>query len=404
MKYRPTVKFFALANLLVMICIGVFIYNNLGEYRDSILARGDFPAFYSAGVLLRVDSANLYNSQSQAEVQQHYWSSHKGDYLYFAYLPTIAMVMAPLSLFGAEVAQYLWVFIQLCALALTLYLLNRASPVLKGSWGWDLLVALCFFPVVIAILSGQNATLSILLIASSIILASSGSRDKEILSGFVLGLLAFKPHFMLLVAAILVLSRGRAVLWGLFVSGCIQFSIVTAYFGFNWISDWFSAISFFNELENKVNLNGLVSFPQVIGSLSEIVSGGMGLGENLSLLLYLSIVTFAVLIVSRQLRNVDSKDYLHKALFVIPAVVVFLSPHTMYYDIALLVIPIFVLSRSCRIREIFPLLVLTTMLTNILVAYKPLHFGLILSILYLLFFVFVPRKNTLSFNTYPNTI
>jgi len=170
----------------------------------------DFLEFYAAGTtLLRGESARLYDMDDQARLQREIIGPGLRAYYAFITPPFFAALFAPLALLPYGLAFALWSLGGLAALWASIRLMGlRPSR--------PLLWALTWFPVFAAVSYGQNSLLSLFLLA----LAYRFWRDgRPWAAGLALAALMYKPQLTLGVVLLWLVSgrEGWKALagWGL---------------------------------------------------------------------------------------------------------------------------------------------------------------------------------------------
>lgn len=164
----------------------------------------DFTIFYTAGKMLHEGLGhNLYNGALQYEVQQTFAAGvriRKGP-LPYNHPPFEALIFEPLASLDYPTAYLVWSMINLAILGLLPFLLRPYIPALAQYPAFVcLLVFLGFFPVLVALLQGQDVILLLLLNALAF---AALKRKADTLAGCWLGLSVFK--FQLIVPLVLIL-------------------------------------------------------------------------------------------------------------------------------------------------------------------------------------------------------
>jgi alpha-1,2-mannosyltransferase len=154
----------------------------------------DHVQYYVVGRLVdEGDAPLIYDESTMTRRQKEIAGEGWKGYLPFRYPPFYALAFAPTSRLG-----YLGSFLAWTALGLLCLL---ASGWLLGvPWRTWLLWSFCFYPVFAAFSFGQNSLLSLFVLSAA---AALWLRDRPLLAGLVLGLLAFKP----------VIALGVGLLW-----------------------------------------------------------------------------------------------------------------------------------------------------------------------------------------------
>ena len=321
----PKLKFSELASFAVI--LGLLIACCYSFATDTtckgMICRGDFPAFYSAAKLAYSNDtytdSDIYNNQRQQDIQNQYWPSLEGQYLYFSYPPYVASILSPISLLGPKTAKILFLFSSICCLFLALYLLSKET---RQSFFSLISITLCFFPSMVGLVSGQNFTLSFLLL--TIIYLALTKYNNDYLVGVAVGCWIFKPHFALIAyIGLFCCRRTKAVIVSTFIF-LITYILTSYKYGFLWPLKWLKVVKYFYQ-EDLIN-----NSYQMISIISYFESMGLALlGVTLSLSLFFIYCYVCY-------RN-GRKAYLNT----LPAIVILCSPHTMYYDLGLLLIPFF---------------------------------------------------------------
>ncbi|MBN2148146.1 MAG: DUF2029 domain-containing protein [Anaerolineales bacterium] len=165
-----------------------------------IMMFGDFISYYAGGVLFRMDIAHLYDPMVQTEIQLGLVApSQPPGFAPFISTPYVAMAYGALTGLPLPWALGLWAaFSVICAGGAVVLLQRFLIPewlkkagLSPGQMG--MILASCF-ALVIGFQAGQNHTLTLLLV-SAIVLATQ--REKWLLAGVLAGLLAYKPQFAL---------------------------------------------------------------------------------------------------------------------------------------------------------------------------------------------------------------
>lgn len=162
----------------------------------------DYLQFYAAGVTVaRGDSARLYDMAYQADLERQIIGPGLASYHAFITPPFLSWVFVPLAMLPYAQSYAVWCGVGLGLLAVSLALLQ--AP--KG--GKALLWSLTWFPVFAAISFGQNALVSVFIASAAYGL---WRKERPFWAGLVLSLITYKPQ----------LAVGFAVWWLLDVRRC----------------------------------------------------------------------------------------------------------------------------------------------------------------------------------------
>ena len=305
---------------------------------------GDYPAFYAAGRLITShERSSMYNPARQAETQQGLFPGDSDDgLLYFAYPPHTALVYLPLSHLPYRLSYALHTVLMLGATVAALYLVRPMLPAVDRHFELAVIGAISFYPMYRAITGGQNTALTLLLLAGSW-RAIEGRRD--ILSGVLLGLLLFKPQFALPIIGLHLLARRWRLVLSAACTAMTCWGIGAALLGFDWLGDWFESVRFFSDLDAHVNRRNAVSFLGVADTV-------FGVGNNAGRALGGAMALATVVALIALWRNHGPRNLCAPMIVALPAIVL-ISPHAMFYDAGLLVIPLaaMVAARHVHVRQ-----------------------------------------------------
>ncbi len=164
-------------------------------------AFGDFFGLWSFGRFAALSGASIYDPVALARYQQTLDPTLGGGGFPYPYPPTFLLVLIPLGMLALPVAYVCWI-------SVTFALYGLAT--LGRDWRSLSSLALLAAPAtLINAITGQNGFLSAALLIGGLRLLAS----HPIIAGALLGLLAYKPQFVLLMPVVLLASRNwRAIL------------------------------------------------------------------------------------------------------------------------------------------------------------------------------------------------
>lgn len=185
------------------------IFSEGGRFtRDGLPLGWDFHVFRSAGALVASGQAEqLYHPAALALAAK---AALPGDYPIFPYLnpPHFAAAFAPFSSLPYPLAFGLVTLLSLALLAFALRILLRDTVTTPAHRWLALAYALASYPVIVGLLAGQSCFLSLWLLSGA---AAFAMRGQALLSGLLVGALAYKPQ--LASGFLLLFALDRSLRW-----------------------------------------------------------------------------------------------------------------------------------------------------------------------------------------------
>lgn len=231
----------------------------------------DFLAFYVASAMaLAGQGAQTYDLATFAQAQQDMFGQAAGEPYGWFYPPTFLLVVTPLALLPYLVSLIFFLGIGLAA---WLVPLRRILPRLRGAWP----IVLAFPGLWVCLIQGQNGLLTGGLAAGSI-LALGASRQWA--AGFLVGLLAMKPHLALLFVVAFVAAKAWRAILAAALTGLAFLSVSVLTFGVDSITGWLAGMSLAQDASGGGQLP-LPKIPTVFGALRLLgAPAGLALGAN----------------------------------------------------------------------------------------------------------------------------
>ncbi len=322
----------------------------LWRVRDRI-ARGDpdFTVFYTAGKVLREGKgAQLYDPYTQQAAQREFTANsdiRRGP-LPYIHPPFEALVFLPLTFFSYPVAFVLWGLVNLglllgvmLVLRDSVHLLREISPPEMVLW------SLAFFPVFATFHQGQDAILLLLVLALGF---RALNERAEFRAGCWLGFGVFKYHLILPIILILVIWKGRKLLFGFLTTGaCLAFMSLA-------LVGWRAALQYpvyALHIASNAGFGGIP--PRQLPNLLGLLAGWNFLGEpGWPVQACVLVCAAALLIVVAMLRRYVNEPHVSNlgvACAVISALLVGYNTNT--YDLSLLMLAL-VLVADYWLREL----------------------------------------------------
>jgi hypothetical protein len=295
-------------------------------------ARGwfDFSAFYAAGSLAFTPQVTQVAPILAFEVQ------HGLGPAPFVYPADVALLYVPFSWLPFAVAAALHVGVMLGLLVLAAVIGARLLGLPRG---WAVLGALAWGPAAAGVVSGQNSSLALLLVAAT---AAALVSERQGMAGVLAGLLAYKPQLGAPLAGLLVVRArwvGVAALAGVLVLHYLAGVLAT---GGNlaWPGDWLHSVASYTAADFHDNGWQASSLP-ALGRRLELVT-------NIPFLALTGYLVGAAIVLSclPALRRLPPLESVALAC----ALGLVVSPHAWVYDATLLLPGIATFGRNASAR------------------------------------------------------
>jgi len=304
------------------------------------VARGDpdFTVYFTAAKMLREGRrAQLYDVRAQQQVQREFTTNsdiRRGP-LPYIHLPFEALLFLPLTFLSYPTAFVLWNVFNLVMLVCVIVLLRGSLVSLRKVPLLDcVLASLAFFPILGNFHQGQDG---ILLLLDLVLGFRALERDADFAAGCWLGLGIFKFQFLIPVALVLALWRGKKLAFGFTIVASAALALSIALVG------WHGAMpypAFAWRVVSQVPLGGLPF--RLMPNLMGLINGWPileGVGWPLRMLALAGSAVLLGLVAGMKVAARDRGFFnLCLACAVIAAVTV--SSNTNTYDLSVLILPI----------------------------------------------------------------
>jgi hypothetical protein len=210
-RLRPVIVTTAFLMFFVSLA-GVFLMLPLGKS-----GRVDFRHLYTAGYMVRTGhAADVYNYGLYEKFQNEVVGPAPGA-LPFNHLAYEALFYAPFSLLTYRRAYFAFLIANMLILAAAIRILRPLFSPLAQLWTYlPIAIVVCFLPVAIALIEGQDSLILLALFAAA---TSRWYGEKDLEAGIFLGLTLFKFQYAIPVALLLFVWRRWRVLGGFAISG-----------------------------------------------------------------------------------------------------------------------------------------------------------------------------------------
>jgi hypothetical protein len=214
---------------LTLFCLGTIMLHLAVFWparHNALAGWPDFSIFYTAGLMLRRGQGQaLYSDDLQRQTQKGFIPgvlARRGP-LPYNHPPFEALLYVPLTHLSYRGAYLVSLVLNLLLVAWCICLVRPWLPALRSMFPRLLFLApLAFFPVVYALMQGQD---SVLLLTVYCLVYVAFRRMRDIGGGACLGLGLFKFHLVLPFAFILLLRRRWRPLSGFFLSALVELAL-----------------------------------------------------------------------------------------------------------------------------------------------------------------------------------
>jgi alpha-1,2-mannosyltransferase len=189
----------------------------------------DFLQFpISARLIASGHADQLYDDQVLAREIRAIVSRDTSVYLQYFYGPQVALPFTPLASLPFMAQAAIWVALSLLMYFVCIYLIWKRCAALRPYRALVAICALAYPPLFHFFVRGQLSAV-VLVCFTAAYLAFSVRRD--FLAGVALGLLAFKPQFLVAIPLILLLAQAWKAFAGVVISAAAQLALTSLYFG-----------------------------------------------------------------------------------------------------------------------------------------------------------------------------
>lgn len=297
---------------------------------------GDYPVFYGVGSLIldgrytdvfEVSEVNAAQARAlgKPELERyHAW----------VYPPYVALLLAPLALPPYVPSFLIHTGLMAIAVWVAVGFVGTADPWVARHRGPIFAMILSFYPLLRAVTGGQNTAVSLLLICG---LAATLARGRNVAAGVFLGLLMFKPHFAVPFIGLIIIAR-RWTTAGIAMLITVLYCVAAMpFFGADWVQSWLMSIASYREMEGNVNGHNLISF---LGVAEQLWGPGKPLAWMAAALPCLAVIGFLCYLFWSKVRR---GELVLESCAVAAAAVILISPHSQFYELGLVALPLILL-------------------------------------------------------------
>ena len=294
---------------------------------------GDLPAFYGISrMVLAGDFEHLYDVEAQTAVETDLFvGDTDGGFLPFIYPPYTAVAVAPLSLLPFRAAYFAYTALMIAAVALGVRWFARDLPWLSRDRTAVFAGVFLFHPMFRAATGAQNTAWTFACIVGSHALVQA---NRPWLAGLALGGTWLKPQFAVPLIGLHLLSGEWRTFLAAMGMGGLAWGVAAAVCGPDWVPTWIAQATAFQALDQHVNSANSVSwlgFTEAVLGAGNPVALVAGWAAALATIAVMAWVWF---------RGIADRA---ERLGIAALGTLMISPHGMFYDAGLAVVPLLVL-------------------------------------------------------------
>ncbi len=307
----------------------------------------DFTIFYTAGkCILRGDGRQLYDLKTQFAIQREFASAVKQreNALPFNHPPFEALLFAPLARLPYVAAYLVWAVFNI-ALILGLWTLLR--PRLPSLHAFlptlPLLAMFAFFPVVIALLQGQDSILLLFLYGLAFSALATG---RNFVAGVCLGLALFKFQLVLPFVLVLLVRRQWRAVAGFVVTAFGLLMVSAAVVGWNGVLAYPGFVLRLSRSGAQAGID-----PRGMPNLRGLVAGALQLAGPPATVVIIALSMALLALAAHWWREQAGRQFV-LGFSLCLTVTIIASYHLLTHDLSLLILPILLLSELLVSGEI----------------------------------------------------
>ena len=310
---------------------------------EEVLLGRDFMAFYLGGrIVAEGHGTELYDGGRQQATQDAILAPESIDGLVYYINPApVAVAYSLLAWLPYRWALHLHTLGMLAAYFAAFWILRRHLRALGPHCGLAALVGLLWIPMAQTITGGQNAALTLLLLVAAY---SATVRDRQALAGLALGLLLYKPQYALPFIGLLGLRRCWVTVAVACGVGVLMYASGGLCCGWDWPVQMAGSLGgLYHQQERVVSGYSHIALTEVVDFtvvLPMEVAGRTALAVTATWLARAAVALIVALLMWRW-RDADTRSARFGLYWaVVAAAMLLISPHTQYYEVALLLLPL----------------------------------------------------------------
>jgi hypothetical protein len=209
--------------------------------RFGLLKGTDFVQFYILGNLAPGNRPDLlYDMQAQTDLLKQLLPRAKDIFYAPVYGPQVSLFFAPFAHFSYSKALALWLLLNVAIYGISCWLIWRTCPRAAKYPGTTIILALAFPGFFHLITFGQNSGLALLFFTLAYL---AFRKQHSFLAGLAIGMLVFKPQFVVVPGLMFLLAQEWSALLGTLLSAAGQLAIGRLYFGAEVMQRYFRTLT-----------------------------------------------------------------------------------------------------------------------------------------------------------------
>ena len=241
-----------LALCLWGVCAVDFATPGLFDRAGNIKFQDFLPFYVSARMMAQGRAPELYDERTIASEELKIIGQQSAVRLPNLYGPQVALLFVPLTRFSFPVAARIWVTLSLLIYCGCIYAVGKTCSSLAPYSAIVAIAAVAYPPLFHFFVRGQ---VSALVLGCFTVAWLAFRSDRDWLAGIALGLLIFKPQFLVAVPLVLLLGRSWITFATLAGSASAQLVLTWACFGSAVMRSYFDALSHIPRWIDTVELN-----------------------------------------------------------------------------------------------------------------------------------------------------
>ena len=217
-----------LAFCLWSVCAVDFLTLGIVDRGGNIKFQDFLPLYVSARMIANGRASQIYDPRACALEISNIIEAPVRVSLPYLYGPQVALLLVPLTRFPFLTAAAIWAALSVLIYCVCVYLLLNAAPGLAPYRQTVWWCAVAFPPLFHLFVRGQNSAIVLACFTAAYLFLL---RRRAGLAGIALGLLIFKPQFLVAIPFVLLLAGAWKILAGLALSAVAQLTLAWAWFG-----------------------------------------------------------------------------------------------------------------------------------------------------------------------------